>query len=176
MRCHTPSQTGSFMNRPLPIFVSLILLLGGCATRYQSEGLTGGYSELQLAPDSFHICFYGNGFTSWQIVKKYVLLRASELTLKKGFKFFVVTSYEDQTSRTQHSYTHSKATGQANTYVYSNSASTQLSGSTSSSTSSGTTTKPAQCITIKCFKTRPDHTSYGEVFDAEFYWETNKVD
>ena len=157
-----------------PVFILLFaFLLSGCATRYQAQGWTGGYTEVQLTPDSFHICFYGNGYTSPQKVTKYVLLRASELTLEKGFKYFIVTSIEDHTSFQNYSQTNSNSTGSANTYCYSNSTNTQLNHSTVTSTSSGTIRKPAQCITIKCFQTKPQSSS-GEVFDAQFYWDTNK--
>lgn len=156
------------------LFVLLLgSLLNGCATAYQAQGWTGGYSEVQLTPDAFHICFYGNAYTSSQKVTKYVLLRASELTLEKGFKYFVVTSIENHTSSQNYSQTNSNSTGSANTYCHSNYANTQLNHSTVTSTSSGTITKPAQCITIKCFKIKPESWP-GEVFDAQFYWDTNK--
>lgn len=66
------------------------LLCAGCATKYQPEGFTGGYSELQLSQDSYRISVAGNGYTSTKRAEEIALLRASELTLEKGFERFIV--------------------------------------------------------------------------------------
>jgi hypothetical protein len=39
------------------------LLLAGCATSYQLQGFTGGYSGFLAAPDETTITFRGNGYT-----------------------------------------------------------------------------------------------------------------
>ena len=61
--------------------LSLALVLSGCATAYQSNSLTGGYTDTQLAPDVFRVSFSGNAFTSNDRVQDFALLRAAELTL-----------------------------------------------------------------------------------------------
>lgn len=68
------------------------LLCAGCATKYQPEGLTGGYSELQLSQDTYRISVAGNGYTSTRRAEEIALLRAAELTLEKGFERFIVGS------------------------------------------------------------------------------------
>ncbi len=39
--------------------VFLLLALTACATTYQAEGFTGGFSETALAPDTYKILFRG---------------------------------------------------------------------------------------------------------------------
>ena len=47
-----------------------------CATTYQSEGLTGGFSETQLDENIFRVTFYGNGYTGKERVTDFALLRS----------------------------------------------------------------------------------------------------
>jgi hypothetical protein len=66
------------------VLVILLGALGGCATAYQSTGFTGGYSDLQLAPDVYRVSFKGNAFTQRERVLNLALLRAAELALSRG--------------------------------------------------------------------------------------------
>jgi hypothetical protein len=72
-------------------------LLTGCSTPYQSEGFTGGYSHTQLAPDVFRITFRGNAYTSIERTQDLVLLRAADLTLQFGFKYFAIIDESSST-------------------------------------------------------------------------------
>lgn len=83
--------------------------LGGCmtATPYQpyiaegAAGVHGGYSEQQLAPDLFLVRFHGNEMTSRERVEGYLLYRAAELTLQRGFDWFhPVTSHTEHEIQT----------------------------------------------------------------------------
>ena len=69
-----------------------ILLLAGCATSYQSKGLTGGFSEIQIAEGTYQITFEGNGFTEKRKTIDFTLLRSAEITLENGFRYFVITN------------------------------------------------------------------------------------
>ena len=71
------------------------LALGGCAsaTGYQSAGADGGYSELQLAHDMFRVAFQGNIYTSQERVADMALLRAADLALAHGARYFVVINH-----------------------------------------------------------------------------------
>lgn len=84
-------------------------MLGGCttATPYQpyiaerAPGVHGGYSEQQLAPDFFLVRFHGNELTSRERVEAYLLYRAAELTLQRGYDWFhPVTSHTEHEIRT----------------------------------------------------------------------------
>ena len=75
------------------------LLLGACATPYQKQGLTGGFTETQLSPETYRISFKANTLTSADQVQDFTLLRAAELTLENGHRYFVVQESVDQTQR-----------------------------------------------------------------------------
>lgn len=160
------------MKRSLLLTIPTILFLTSCATGYHSQGFFGGgYSEIITNPDSFIVTFKGNTYTSQERALRYVLLRASELTIKNGYKYFVVISSLDQTSSYNYSNTHANASGSANIYTYSNHANAQGKGSGSSSTYSGVIVKPGTSIRIKCYKANP---GIDDAIDAEFYWKANK--
>ena len=69
-----------------------IILISSCSTTYQSSGFTGGYVDTQLSETLWKVSVKGNAYTSSSTVGDYALLRASELTLEKGYKYFVVAS------------------------------------------------------------------------------------
>ena len=64
--------------------------LTGCATPYQAEGLTGGYKDKPIDDQTLHVQFWGNGYSTQQMVHKYFLYRCAELTQQHGFKYFMV--------------------------------------------------------------------------------------
>ena len=53
-------------------------------------GIHGGFSEQQLGADRYVVRFHGNEFTSRDRVEGYLLYRAAQLTLEKGFDTFVM--------------------------------------------------------------------------------------
>jgi hypothetical protein len=73
-------------------FVALGVTLAGCATGYQSSGLTGGYTDLQLSADTYRVTVQGNGYTSTARAENIGLLRAAELTIQNGYERFVMLS------------------------------------------------------------------------------------
>ncbi len=70
----------------------IAVTLSGCATPYQSSGITGGFSVLQIRDDIWRVQFSGNGFTTRETVQTYWLYRAAELTLEKGYEGFELLS------------------------------------------------------------------------------------
>jgi hypothetical protein len=102
------------VNKKLRLFATASLslaavTLGSCmtATPYQpyipeaSAGVHGGFSEQQLSPDLFLVRFHGNEMTSRERVEGYLLYRAAELTLQKGFDWFhPVASHTEHEIRT----------------------------------------------------------------------------
>ena len=86
----------------------LALMLAGCtaATPYQPyrpegvSGVHGGYSDQQLAVDRYVVRFHGNDLTSRDRVEGYMLYRAAELTLQRGYDWFlVVDRHTEQDTR-----------------------------------------------------------------------------
>ena len=157
------------------LFLSSLFILSACATPYQKTGLGGGFSETQLSENIFQVNFKGNSYTSTQRAADFALLRSAELTLKNGYKYFVLS---DSNNSIEHSsYTtplRAHTRGHANTYgtlnTYGNF------GTYSGSTDITTTTyfrggktynikKPTSAKTIVCFKEKPKN---GFSFDAEF--------
>jgi hypothetical protein len=48
----------------------------------------GGYSDTALAPDVYKISFGGNGYTTQERATDFAVLRAAELTLSHGYRYF----------------------------------------------------------------------------------------
>lgn len=71
------------------LFISL-LILSGCASPYQKEGLTGGYSDMRVRDNVFRVSFKGNRVTSEQRVIDLAHVRAAEVTLQNGYKYFII--------------------------------------------------------------------------------------
>src|SRR5271165_5103466 len=68
------------------------LALASCATEYQPQSFTGGYSEFQVAPDTATVTFNGNGYTSGQRAAQMAILRCADLTLQSGYRYFTALS------------------------------------------------------------------------------------
>ncbi|MCI5047352.1 MAG: hypothetical protein MRY59_07605 [Aquisalinus sp.] len=79
-----------------------ISLLAACATETpyapRGEGSGYGYSEQSIESNRYRVTFRGNSTTSRETVENYLLYRSAELTIQKGFDYFVVV--EDETERT----------------------------------------------------------------------------
>lgn len=52
-----------------------------------------GYSDTQLDANRVRISFAGNGDTSRETVEAYLLYRAAELTLQRGYDYFVIADH-----------------------------------------------------------------------------------
>jgi hypothetical protein len=74
------------------IFAALVIieLLVGCATPYQPRGLAGGFSEIQLDQNTVRVFFRGNAKTPPDTIETYTLYRCAEVTLEKGFDYFII--------------------------------------------------------------------------------------
>src|SRR5688500_14754594 len=68
--------------------LALGLALAGCASPYGPQGLTGGFREQQLAPNSYRVTYNGNGHTQEEQVVNYWLYRCAELTIQNGYSYF----------------------------------------------------------------------------------------
>jgi hypothetical protein len=88
-----------------------LLALVGCATDYQPQSFTGGYTDYLTAPDAAVVTFRGNGYTDPMRLGEMAALRCAEVALTHGFRYFVLTNAVDL-SRTSSFNT----PGYANTY------------------------------------------------------------
>lgn len=80
--------------------------LAACAsgpTPYQpGSGSEGGYSETQIEANRYRVAFRGNSMTGKETVENYLLYRAAELTLQRGFDHFTIVNRDtDKNSRVQ---------------------------------------------------------------------------
>lgn len=65
-------------------------LLGACTTMYQPRGATGGYADTRLTDNSYIVEFSGNGNTSKDAVRNYLLYRCADLVVQKGYTYFAL--------------------------------------------------------------------------------------
>jgi hypothetical protein len=82
------------------------LALNGCATPTPYQPVSaqgqqaGGFKETAIEQDRYRVSFRGNSLTSRETVDLYLLYRAAELTLSKGYDGFSLTSRStDQSTR-----------------------------------------------------------------------------
>jgi len=140
----------------------IIIFFSGCATPYQSVGLTGGYSETQLDENVFKVNFRGNGYTSSERAADLCLLRSAELCKLAGYSYFIIVEGQEYTKQSQYtSPTTTTTTGRAN--VIGNS----IYGSSTTTTTGGQTyiiSKPRSTNIIVCFVKKPDGFSYNADF------------
>jgi len=75
---------------------SIALFLTGCATSYAPAdfSVSGGFSEIRLAPETYRVLVEGNGFTMRTEVEQYLLRRCAELTLEQGKRYFVLEQHD----------------------------------------------------------------------------------
>lgn len=145
---------------------SLVLALTGCMTPYTSDGLLGGYSEVQLSENVWRVSFQGNGYTSRERAVDMAMLRSADLTIQQGYNYF---AFSDSKSRTDTvgvgttpttSYTTGSAYRSGNN-VY---------GSATTTTTGGQAifiSTPTANNTVVMFKNKPENVS-GMVYSATF--------
>jgi len=133
--------------------VTICLVLTGClGTEYQPEGFTGGYTDEMTGPNTATVEFKGNGFTKSNVAKKFSMRRAAELTLQKGFDYFLIEGRENSTKQVKMA-----SNIQCNTYGFS---------TTCNDYGGGTIEKPGSSLNIRMFKGKaPNKTGY---YDARF--------
>lgn len=143
--------------------ILIMLCLQACATSYQSNGFSGGYSETQLDENVFKVSFRGNGYTRRDRVADFTLLRSAELALKNGYNYFVVIDSGSYTTTSTHT-TPITTNTTANAYGTGNNAY----GNATSTTTGGQTyniSKPSSSNTIVCFEEKPESSfSYNAKF------------
>lgn len=81
-----------------------VLALSACATPTPYQPLTDGegYSEQSLETDRYRVMFAGNSLTPRATVENYLLYRAAEVTLARGFDYFIVVEKQTDRATTYH--------------------------------------------------------------------------
>lgn len=142
------------------------IVAAGCATSkiYQPADSDGGvgFSSTQLGENAFEVRFRGNSYTSSEKASDFALLRSAELTLEKGFEYFIIDNDENiqQTSvRTTPVRSETK-------YTWKGAKTTYYGGNTY------TTSKPRARKVIVCFKEKPNRPEL--IYDARFVVQSIK--
>ena len=76
------------------LLAAVAVMSAGCATSYQSRGITGGYSEKKISDSAYVVSFNGNGFATKDRVYYFWMYRCAELTLKSGYSLFYIRPNE----------------------------------------------------------------------------------
>lgn len=97
------------MIRKIAFVLFTVSALFACATSTPyGPAADGGYgfSDQRIEENRYRVTFRGNSSTSREIVENFLLFRAAELTLERGYDYFVVTESdtEAQTSYSSTSY------------------------------------------------------------------------
>lgn len=123
----------------------MFAVLGGCATKYQEMGFTGGVAAQQVTADTWRIQSRGNAYTGAATVQDYVLLKAAETTQSSGGTHFQIVSSADAS--------------RASTFVTPGTSTTTLVGNQAFTTTSpgsvDTVIRPGQDVYIKVLKLPP---------------------
>lgn len=86
--------------RQIKVFVFTlltVLVASGCATSYKSEGLGGGYTDMNLGGGRYRIDVSGNSFTSPKKVQNIAMVRAADLTIINGYQYFIIMDTKKNT-------------------------------------------------------------------------------
>jgi hypothetical protein len=102
-----PKFSPAFRRSALIAALAASTLLSACATESTYRPAVGrgfersGYSDRQIEDNRFQVSFAGNSYTSRDTVEKYLLFRAAELTVQRGFDYFVFADRNvDKSTRT----------------------------------------------------------------------------
>jgi hypothetical protein len=133
--------------------LALGIFFSGCATSYQKDSFSGGFSETQLSENVWKVHFRGNGKTTMERATDFCLLRSAELTLENGYQYFAIINEDSSTKSSTFT---SPQTAYTNAYGY-----TTFSGG-----QTFTANKPRTQNTILMFKEKTDKA--GMVYEAQF--------
>jgi len=153
-----------------------VVLLAGCATAYQKEGLTGGFDEAQLDQNIVRVTFKGNGYTSRERAADLALLRCAEITLADGYQYFAIIDTQQASrkailSTPSQSYTTSNVAGSV--YGSGNAAYGSATGTSQTITHAGLSyaiSAPSATDTIVMLHDRSE--VHGYTYDAQFLYNS----
>jgi len=90
----------------MAISIAAGLVLTACAepTAYMPIDAKGrGYADASVEENRYRVSFSGNTVTSRDVVETYLLYRAAEVTLEKGFEHFVIADQDTEKDTTYYS-------------------------------------------------------------------------
>lgn len=156
------------MNRLKIVTVAFLVVAvsAGCATStiYRPADSDGGvgFSSTQLGEHAFDVRFRGSSSTSSEKASDFALLRSAELTLEKGFKYFII----DNDENIQQTSVSTTPVRSETKYTWKGAKTTYYGGNTY------TTSKPRARKVIVCFKEKPNRPEL--IYDAQFVVQSIK--
>lgn len=144
----------------------LLLVLSGCATRYQEyRWHSGGYEDAQYDYNVFRVSFKSNSLTSKEHNADLALLRSAELCRNNGYNYFILLENDSYSNKRKH---HTRSSNKTKHEKNSD-------GSTTVTSSSGsglsfTIKEPRANYIIECYTTKPEDFSYN----ADFLYKSLK--
>lgn len=87
------------MRKMMPLALAAGLMTAACATQaplYQARaaGERYGYAEQQVEPNRVRISYNGDTMTPRETVETYLLYRAAEATLERGYDSFLIVAHD----------------------------------------------------------------------------------
>jgi hypothetical protein len=148
--------------------LSALLLIYGCETAHQPYSYFGGggYKDIQLSEDTYKVTVEANGYTSGSKATNLALMRASELTLERGYKYFIIVSSDDNTYSTTYT---TPTTTSLTANVIGN---TVIANSQTYGGQSYNFSFPTPSLTFVIFKEKPLLTT--AIYDAEITFKSIK--
>ena len=149
----------------IKLLIFFTIFFTGCSTTYQSQGLSGGFTETALRSDFYKVTFAGNGFTSSDKTYDFAILRAAEIALKSNYSYMLITDSNNKITST--------TTG-GNTYVpsaYNQSGFAKGFAAGSGSMYPITVNKPSTTIYVRFLKNSDNN---PQILDVEFIINTVK--
>lgn len=151
-------------NRSLPMCtVICIFFFFSCATAYKPSGIRGGYSETKIQEAIYKVSFKGNALVDEEKAADYALLRAAEVTLQNGYRYFAIISRNTRSQAYQYT---TPVTGTTSGQISNQGPVTQF-NATSYYSGGNTYTfyRPSSTFLIQCFRKKPKMTN-ALMFDA----------
>lgn len=83
--------------------IAIFLLVSGCNSGNYQEFAGGvGYQSSKINNNEYNVSYTGTQTTDIKKVNDFVLLRSAELTLEKGYKYFVITDARNNRNEVGH--------------------------------------------------------------------------
>lgn len=151
------------------ISVAFVLILAGCAigrSYHNSDNMWKlGYSDAQLNERVYRVSYAGYSIPQNEC-DDFVIMRASEITKEKGYKYFHILD-EKQSSQSQTFYVPGSTYTTGTVSGYGNVA--QVNAASYSSGFMGTANYPVSTITIEMLK---ENDNASGILDAEIIWNS----
>ena len=93
-------SSSRFVWAPILMIGALAIAACGTPTPYQPALDGHGYAEQAIEEDRYRVSFSGNTLTSRETTENYMLYRAAEITLQRGYDHFVIVDSEIERSTT----------------------------------------------------------------------------